>query len=78
MEMDRGMDFAVESLFDVSRRGTVVVGTIVSGDIRLGDVVEFRGTVAKVAAIERGRLLLKEATGGDRVGILLDGCHFDL
>jgi translation elongation factor EF-Tu-like GTPase len=76
--MDQGIDFAVERLFDVPRRGTVVVGTVMSGAIGVGDVVEFRSTITKVAAIERGRLLLPRATSGDRVGILLEGWRANL
>ena len=76
--MDIGIDLEVEGLIEIPRRGTVVVGTVRSGDIRVRDVVEFRGVVATVAAIEQGRALFFEALEGDRVGILLVGCHFDI
>ena len=76
--MDIGIDLDVEGLFDAPWRGTVAVGIVRLGDIRVGDVVELRGAVASVAAIGQGRGLFTEALEGDRVGILLDGCHFDV
>ena len=66
------VDLAVERLIPIPRRGTVVVGTVVAGSIRVGDRVEFRGVVAACRAIEIGRTLLRTAVEGDRVGILLD------
>ena len=67
------VDMTIERLVDIPNRGTVVVGTIVNGSIRTGDVVEFRGVVARCAAIERYRDLLEVAVEGDRVGVLLEG-----
>ena len=67
------VDMAIERLIEIPDRGTVVVGTIVTGSIRPGDVVEFRGVVARCAAIERYRDLLAVAGEGDRVGVLLEG-----
>ena len=64
---------SVERLIEIRDRGTVVVGTIVAGSVRAGDIVEFRGVVARCAAIERYRELLEVAVEGDRVGLLLDG-----
>ena len=65
----------IERLIEIPGRGTVVVGTIMHGSIRPGDVVEFRGVVARCAAIERYRDLLEVAVEGDRVGVLLEGVH---
>lgn len=74
--MGPGIDIAVERLIDIPRRGTVVVGTIISGDVAVGDVLEFRDQSGRVSAIERGRVLLTTASEGDRVGVLLNGCHY--
>jgi translation elongation factor EF-Tu-like GTPase len=70
------IDIAVERLIDIPQQGTVVVGTIVAGDVMVGDVLEFRQQRGPVGAIEHGRVLLASASEGDRVGILLGGCHF--
>lgn len=66
------VNVAVERLIPIQHRGTVLVGTIVAGSIRVGDRFEFRGIVAECTAIEIGRALLDVASEGDRVGILLN------
>ena len=67
------VDMTIERLIYIPARGTIVVGTIVAGSISPGDVVEFRGVVARCAAIERYRELLEVADAGEHVGVLLEG-----
>jgi translation elongation factor EF-Tu-like GTPase len=43
----------------------------VAGSVRVGEEYEFRGVRARCDGIEIGRRLLREATEGARVGVLL-------
>jgi translation elongation factor EF-Tu-like GTPase len=72
-----GVDIAVERLIDIPSQGTVVVGSIISGTVTVGQVLEFRGVRARCGAIEHFRTLLRSAGPGDRVGLLLRGAHYD-
>ena len=70
-------DVEVEGLIPIPNRGTVVVGTVVLGSVRVGEQYDFRGVRARCLGIEIGRELLTEAREGDRVGILLDAAFPD-
>lgn len=63
-----------EDLFTITGRGTVVTGQIKSGEISIGDVVEFskNGNFvrAKVSGIEMFRKTVSTAKAGDIVGLL--------
>jgi len=62
---------AVEDVFSIKGRGTVVTGKITLGTISVGDTV-YRGTdKLKVAGLETYRELLQTASAGMEVGILL-------
>jgi len=64
----------IEDVFSIRGRGTVVTGTIERGSVRVGDVLELRGTYdareVVVSAVERFRKKVEQASAGDFVGIL--------
>ena len=72
---------AIEDVFSISGRGTVVTGRIEQGKIRVGDEVEVVGLKATqksvVTGIEMFRKLLDEGVVGDNVGLLLRGVDKD-
>ncbi|GBD37809.1 Elongation factor Tu [bacterium HR37] len=80
-EVDKPFLMAIEDVFSISGRGTVVTGRVERGRIRAGDEVEivgFRETRKTVAtSIEMFRKILDEAIAGDNVGILLRGIGKD-
>ena len=80
-EVDKPFLMAIEDVFSISGRGTVVTGRVERGRIKAGDEVEivgFRETRKTVAtSIEMFRKILDEAIAGDNVGILLRGIGKD-
>jgi elongation factor Tu len=76
-ESDKPFQMAIEDVFSISGRGTVVTGRIEKGVIHLNDPVEIVGirptqnTVA--TGIEMFNKMLDEGQAGDNVGILLRG-----
>jgi len=69
---------AVEDVFSITGRGTVVTGRVERGVLKPGDEVEivgFRKEPLKTVAtsIEMFRKILDEALPGDNVGVLLRG-----
>lgn len=69
---------AVEDVFSITGRGTVVTGQIQSGCVSTGDSVTLRrtdGSVREVTVcgIEMFRKMLDRAGKGDNVGLLLRG-----
>ncbi|HMT07452.1 MAG TPA: EF-Tu/IF-2/RF-3 family GTPase [Pyrinomonadaceae bacterium] len=68
---------AVEDVFSISGRGTVVTGKVERGSIKVGDAIEIVGIVptktATVSGIEMFRKMLTEAKAGENVGIMLRG-----
>jgi elongation factor Tu len=76
-EIDKPFLMAVEDVFSIAGRGTVVTGRIERGVIHPNDEVEIVGikpTVKTVAvSIEMFRKILDEGRAGDNVGILLRG-----
>ena len=82
-ERDVEKDFlmAIEDIFSISGRGTVVTGRIDRGIIRVGEDVEIVGIreTAKtvVTGVEMFRKLLDEGQAGDNVGVLLRGTKKD-
>jgi elongation factor Tu len=76
-EIDKPFLMAIEDVFSIAGRGTVVTGRIERGVIHPNDEVEIVGikpTVKTVAvSIEMFRKILDEGRAGDNVGILLRG-----
>lgn len=74
---DKPFLMAVEDIFVVGGRGTVVTGKIEQGGVKVGDEVALVGkhTVPKssVAGIEMFRRQLDNAVAGDNIGLLLRG-----
>ena len=76
-EMDKPFIMAIEDVFTISGRGTVVTGRVEKGKIVAGDEVEIVGfgpTQKTVAtSLEMFRKILDDAIAGDNVGVLLRG-----
>jgi len=76
-EMDKPFLMAIEDVFSISGRGTVVTGRVERGKIKGGDEVEivgFEETRKTVAtSLEMFRKILDDAIAGDNVGVLLRG-----
>jgi elongation factor Tu len=68
---------AIEDVFSISGRGTVVTGRIESGIVKVGEEVEIVGIrdtqKTVVTGVEMFRKLLDQGQAGDNVGILLRG-----
>jgi len=80
-EMDKPFLMAIEDVFTISGRGTVVTGRVERGKIVGGDEVEivgFGSTQKTVAtSLEMFRKILDDAVAGDNVGVLLRGTGKD-
>ncbi|MEM7402961.1 MAG: elongation factor Tu [Myxococcota bacterium] len=80
-DVDKPFLMAVEDVFSISGRGTVVTGRVDRGKIRVGEEVEivgFRDTSrTTVTGVEMFRKLLDEGQAGDNVGCLLRGIERD-
>lgn len=68
----------VNDIFDITGRGFVVTGKVLSDHMRTGDIMQFvqgNGLIRNVvvSGIERNRQLCNEAKYGDIVGVLLKG-----
>jgi elongation factor Tu len=76
-DIDKPFLMAIEDVFSIKGRGTVVTGRIERGVIKVGDEVEILGfTDAKkttVTGVEMFRKLLDRGEAGDNVGCLLRG-----
>jgi elongation factor Tu len=80
-EVDKPFLMAVEDVFSISGRGTVVTGRVERGVIKVGDEVEILGirdTQKTVATgVEMFRKLLDQGQAGDNIGVLLRGTKKD-
>src|SRR4051812_4869949 len=76
-EVDKPFLMAIEDVFSIKGRGTVVTGRIERGVIKVGDEVEILGFTAPqksvVTGVEMFRKLLDRGEAGDNVGCLLRG-----
>jgi len=76
-EVDRPFMMAVEDVFSIKGRGTVVTGRVDRGKVKVGDQVEIiglretRSTV--VTGVEMFHKSLDEGIAGDNLGLLLRG-----
>jgi elongation factor Tu len=80
-DMDKAFMMAVEDVFSITGRGTVVTGRIETGVIKVGEQVEIVGIrdvrQTTVTGVEMFRKLLDEGRAGDNVGLLLRGVGKD-
>jgi len=80
-DVDKPFLMAVEDVFSISGRGTVVTGRVERGVIKVGDEVEISGirpTQKTVATgVEMFRKLLDQGQAGDNIGVLLRGTKKD-
>ncbi len=80
-DIDKPFLMAVEDVFSIKGRGTVVTGRIERGIIKVGDEVEILGITAPrkttVTGVEMFRKLLDQGQAGDNVGCLLRGVEKD-
>jgi elongation factor Tu len=76
-DVDQPFLMAIEDVFSIKGRGTVVTGRIERGVIHVGDEVEILGftdpQTTTVTGVEMFRKLLDQGQAGDNVGCLLRG-----
>jgi elongation factor Tu len=77
-DIDKPFMMAIEDVFTITGRGTVVTGRVDRGKIKVNDEVEIVGMreeIKKTVAtgLEMFRKLLDDAQAGDNVGVLLRG-----
>ena len=80
-DIDKPFLMAIEDVFSIKGRGTVVTGRVERGIIKTGEEVEiigFRDTrKTTVTGVEMFRKLLDEGRAGDNIGVLLRGIEKD-
>ena len=76
-DIDKPFLMAIEDVFSIKGRGTVVTGRIERGIVKVGDEVEILGfrdpTKTTVTGVEMFRKLMDQGQAGDNVGCLLRG-----
>jgi elongation factor Tu len=76
-QKDKPFLMAIEDVFSIQGRGTVVTGRIERGIIKVNDEVEIVGITENkktvVTGVEMFRKLLDQGEAGDNVGVLLRG-----
>jgi elongation factor Tu len=76
-DIDKPFLMAIEDVFSIKGRGTVVTGRVERGIVKTGEEVEiigFRETrKTTVTGVEMFRKLLDEGRAGDNIGVLLRG-----
>lgn len=76
-ELDKPFLLAIEDVFSITGRGTVVTGKIERGCVKVGDTVEIIGfntvKTSVVIGLEMFQKVLELGEAGDNVGILLRG-----
>jgi len=80
-DVDKPFLMAIEDVFSIKGRGTVVTGRVERGVVKTGEEVEiigFRDTrKTVVTGVEKFKKLLDEGRAGDNVGLLLRGIEKD-
>ena len=80
-ETDKPFMMAIEDVFSITGRGTVVTGRIETGVVHVGESVEIVGLrdlqKTTVTGVEMFRKLLDEGQAGDNVGLLIRGIGKD-
>ncbi|MES1262748.1 MAG: EF-Tu/IF-2/RF-3 family GTPase, partial [Peristeroidobacter soli] len=79
--LDKPFLMAIEDVFSISGRGTVVTGRVDSGIVKVGEEVEIVGLrdtqKTTVTGVEMFRKLLDQGQAGDNIGALLRGVGRD-
>jgi len=81
-EIDKPFLLAIEDIFTITGRGTVVTGRVERGKIKVGDPVEIVGMSKEIrktvaTGVEMFRKTLDEGQAGDNIGVLLRGVDKD-
>ena len=80
-DMDKPFMMAIEDVFSIEGRGTVVTGRVEAGEVKVGDkvsIVGLKDTVdTTVTGTEAFNKQLEKAIAGDNVGVLLRGIRKD-
>jgi len=81
-DIDKPFLLAIEDVFSITGRGTVVTGRVERGKIKVGDPVEIVGLSREIkksvaTGLEMFRKTLDEAQAGDNIGVLLRGIEKD-
>ncbi len=80
-DVDKPFLMAIEDVFTIQGRGTVVTGRVDRGKIKVNEEVEIIGLKATqksvVTGLEMFRKTLDEALAGDNIGVLLRGIEKD-
>ena len=63
--------FSIDHCFQIKGQGTVLTGTVLSGQVRVGDTIELPALrqEKKVKSMQMFRTPVQQARQGDRVGI---------
>ena len=77
-DVDKPFLLAIEDVFSITGRGTVVTGRVERGKIKIGDQVEIVGMSREIkktvaTGLEMFRKTLDVAQAGDNIGVLLRG-----
>jgi elongation factor Tu len=77
-EVDKPFLLAIEDVFTISGRGTVVTGRVERGKVKVGEEIELVGLHPEtkktvVTGVEMFRKILDEGVAGDNLGLLLRG-----
>jgi len=80
-EIDKPFLMAIEDVFTIKGRGTVVTGRVDRGQVKVGEEVEIIGLretqKAVVTGVEMFRKTLESGQAGDNIGVLLRGIDRD-
>ena len=80
-EVDKPFQMAIEDVFSITGRGTVVTGRVERGVVKVGDECEIVGLretrKTVVTGVEMFKKLLDQAQAGDNIGALLRGVGKD-
>jgi len=77
-EIDKPFLLAIEDVFTITGRGTVVTGRVERGTIKVGDTIEIVGLRDEIRStvctgVEMFRKILDQGQAGDNIGVLLRG-----
>ena len=77
-DVDKPFLLAIEDIFTITGRGTVVTGRMERGKINIGDAVEIVGMLTETkktvaTGLEMFRKTLDQSQAGDNIGVLLRG-----